>query len=141
MAHQDVVPVPVLTQGRWTYPPWSGHEDGNRIWGRGSSIPKKTSLTEGANDCKNNLLGILDCLEFLLDQGFQPKRTIVAAFGFDEEISGFHGAEHISTHLLSRYGKDSFEFILDEGGSEVRELYGGIFALPGTAEKALVLQT
>lgn len=43
-------------------------------------------LTLGASDCKNNLVGILDALEFLLDHNFNPKRTILAAFGFDEEI-------------------------------------------------------
>ena len=43
-------------------------------------------LTLGATDCKNNLIGILDALEFLLDYNFNPKRTILAAFGFDEEI-------------------------------------------------------
>lgn len=41
----------------------------------------------GATDCKNSLMGILDALEFLLSQDFEPKRTIVAGFGFDEEIS------------------------------------------------------
>lgn len=41
---------------------------------------------EGATDCKNNLLGIMEALEFLLDQDFKPKRTIIAGFGFDEEI-------------------------------------------------------
>jgi hypothetical protein len=36
---------------------------------------------------------------------------------------------------LKRYGKDSIEFIIDEGGSEIKKLYGTTFALPGTAEK------
>src|ERR1700759_3254415 len=43
-------------------------------------------LTIGATDCKNNLLGVLDALEFLLENNFEPKRTILAGFGFDEEI-------------------------------------------------------
>lgn len=50
-------------------------------------------LTTGANDCKNNLLAILDAFEFLLENDFRPKRTILAGFGFDEEIrfiSDFH---------------------------------------------------
>ena len=75
MAHQDVVPVPKVTEGDWKYPPYSGHNDGDKIWGRGSE------------DCKNNLMGILNTLEFLLSQDFEPKRTILAGFGFDEEIS------------------------------------------------------
>ena len=43
-------------------------------------------FTAGATDCKNNLLGVLDALEFLLENNFEPKRTILAGFGFDEEI-------------------------------------------------------
>ena len=38
MAHQDVVPVPRITVGDWKYPPWSGHYDGERIWGRGTEF-------------------------------------------------------------------------------------------------------
>ena len=36
MSHQDVVPVPEVTINDWKYPPWEGHFDGERIWGRGS---------------------------------------------------------------------------------------------------------
>ena len=51
------------------------------------------------------------------------------------KYSGPQGARHIARTLLERYGKNSIEFIIDEGGSEVRNLYGATFALPGTAEK------
>ena len=56
--------------------------------GYGEEAPEHSviKLTVGANDCKNNLLGILDAFEFLLDHNFEPKRTILAGFGFDEEI-------------------------------------------------------
>jgi Gly-Xaa carboxypeptidase len=36
MAHQDVVPAD--GGGDWKYPPWSGHFDGERVWGRGTSL-------------------------------------------------------------------------------------------------------
>lgn len=49
--------------------------------------------------------------------------------------SGPQGAAYISDHLLKQYGKDSVEFIIDEGGTGVKELYGATFALPATAEK------
>jgi Gly-Xaa carboxypeptidase len=49
--------------------------------------------------------------------------------------SGPQGASNISELLLDRYGKNSLEFIIDEGGSEVKNLYGATFAMPGTAEK------
>jgi Gly-Xaa carboxypeptidase len=48
---------------------------------------------------------------------------------------GPQGASNISAFLLDRYGRDSLEFIIDEGGSEVKNIYGATFALPGTAEK------
>jgi len=51
--------------------------------------------------------------------------------------SGTQGALRIAGHLLDRFGEDSFEFIIDEGGSEVRRMYGTTFALPGTAEKVV----
>jgi len=55
--------------------------------------------------------------------------------------SGPQGAAHIAIHLLERYGKDSFEFIIDEGGSEIKTMYGATFALPGTAEKVYIWLT
>lgn len=51
------------------------------------------------------------------------------------DYSGPQGGAHIAEHLMKRYGMDSLEFIIDEGGSEIKTMYGGTFALPGTAEK------
>jgi len=79
MAHQDVVPVLKVTESRWKYPPYSAHYDGRYIWGR------------GAVDCKNELIGVLEAFETLLEMDFTPERTILAGFGFDEEISGPQG--------------------------------------------------
>ncbi len=45
--HQDVVPVEPSTVGAWTHPPFSGHYDGEYIWGRGSG------------DDKSGVIGIL----------------------------------------------------------------------------------
>ena len=59
----------------------------------GDEVPPlflKIILILGSEDCKNNLMGILDAFEFLLSQNFEPKRTILAGFGFDEEISFTH---------------------------------------------------
>lgn len=122
MAHQDTVPVPPETIEAWTHPPWSGHYDGTHIWGRGS------------NDCKNQLIALLETLNTLLDAGFQPKRTILLSFGFDEEISGYHGAAKLSEFIEERYGKDGIAVIVDEG-SGMEEAWGTLFAKPGTAEK------
>lgn len=122
MAHQDVVPVDPDTVDSWTHPPWSGHYDGERIWGR------------GASDCKNQLIGAMETVSILLEAGYQPKRTIVLSFGFDEECSGSQGAGHLAPFLLERYGKDGVAAVLDEGMG-YQEAFGRGFAVPGVAEK------
>ncbi|KAI9510035.1 hypothetical protein F5148DRAFT_977310 [Russula earlei] len=122
VAHQDVVPVEPETVEQWEYPPYSGFYDGKFIWGRGSS------------DDKSGLVGILASVETLLKREFQPARTIVLAFGFDEEASGFQGAQHLSRAMLKKYGDDSFALLVDEG-SMFGDVGGSIIAIPGIAEK------
>lgn len=123
IAHQDTVPVNPQTVSDWTHPPWSGHYDGTYLWGRGSS------------DCKNTLIALLESATLLIDSGFEPKRTIILAFGFDEESKGYQGAGEISKVLNSIYGDDGIGMIVDEGGLGIGEKYGAIFALPSTGEK------
>ncbi|KAJ4490443.1 hypothetical protein J3R30DRAFT_3279023 [Lentinula aciculospora] len=144
MAHFDVVPVNPDTLSEWAYPPYSGYYDGELIWGRGS------------NDDKSGLIGTIGAIEVLLRQGFEPTRTFVAAFGFDEEgggsrvrdygfdvssrlvnALGLQGAKELAAVVLDRYGKGSFAFIIDEGGG-FSEQFGTIFATPGIAEKGSV---
>lgn len=125
MAHQDVVPVETSTIGQWTHPPFSGEFDGKFVWGR------------GAADDKSSLIGIMGAVEALIEAGFEPQRTLVLSFGFDEEISGHAGAGHLAEVLLDRYGKDGAAIIVDEG-SGIQEQWGTIFALPGVAEKGYI---
>ncbi|KAK3389978.1 hypothetical protein B0H63DRAFT_492656 [Podospora didyma] len=122
MAHQDVVPVPVETIGSWTHPPWAGVYDGKYIWGRGSS------------DCKNQLIAVMETLELLLQTHFEPRRTILLSFGFDEECSGTRGAKQLAASIEERYGNDGIAVIVDEGSS-FETTWGTLFAKPGTAEK------
>lgn len=123
-AHQDVVPVQKDTLKDWTYPPFEGHYDGEWLYGR------------GAADTKNVLNAIMDTLELLVGQGFQPQRSIVAAFGFDEETSGFHGARSIAHFLEEKFGKDGVYAIVDEGGCLTQDpSTGSIIAPVGTGEK------
>lgn len=123
MAHQDVVPTQKATLDDWTYPPYSGHYDGERLWGRGSA------------DCKNLLIGLLESSELLVDSGFKPQRTIIFAFGFDEEVGGERGARTISKRILERYGPNSIYAVVDEGGQSLVEQNDVYLALPGTSEK------
>ncbi|EFX05343.1 carboxypeptidase s [Grosmannia clavigera kw1407] len=129
MSHQDTVPVAADTFAEWRYPPFSGHFDGTYINGRGS------------HDCKNNVVAILSALTALLEQGFEPERTVVAAFGFDEEATKYrYGAARLAEHLRGIYGdgpegEDAFAIIVDEGGLGVNRQFGRTFATPETGEK------
>ncbi|OJJ17194.1 hypothetical protein BKI52_31285 [marine bacterium AO1-C] len=100
-AHLDVVPIEKGTEQNWTHPPFSGNINGGYIWGR------------GALDDKMNALGMLEAVEYLLKKGYTPKRTILLAFGHDEEVSGYRGAQKIADHLAKRNTK--LEYVLDEG--------------------------
>lgn len=127
MAHLDVVPVEQGTEPDWTYPPFEGRIAEGFIWGRGSM------------DIKLGVLGILEAVETLLKNGFQPERTVYLAFGHDEEIGGHHGASHIAALLQSR--GVSLEYVLDEGGSLTKGIVPGVsapVALVGIVEKGYV---
>ena len=76
----------------------------------------------------------METAELLLEAGFEPKRSIVLSFGFDEEISGHEGAGHLAPFLIDRYGKDGIAAIVDEG-SFFSEVWGSTVAAPGTGEK------
>ncbi|KAG9312990.1 hypothetical protein JVU11DRAFT_6428 [Chiua virens] len=124
-AHQDVVPVEPTTYDAWTHPPFSGYFDGNLIWGRGTS------------DDKSGLIGILSAMETMLENGFQPTRTVVLASGFDEESGGRYGAQTLASELLDMFGENGYAMLVDEGAG-YGEQYGQIIATPGIAEKGSV---
>ncbi len=124
MAHQDVVPIEESTRNLWKADPFSGELKDNVIYGR------------GAIDNKCNLISMLEATEKLLQQGFQPERTIYFVFGQDEEIGGRKGAQPIAKLLEQR--KIKAELIIDEGGILTSQKLPGItkpVALLGTAEK------
>lgn len=124
LAHQDVAPIQPDTDDIWKYSPFSGEFDGTYVWGRGST------------STKSNLIAIMEAVEELLEFGFSPKRTVVLAFGFDQEISGYQGARQIALHLLERYGEDGVALLIDEGpGISRYEDIGSRIALPALAEK------
>jgi carboxypeptidase PM20D1 len=99
LAHMDVVAAP--GGDRWEHPPFAGRVADGCIWGR------------GALDDKQCLMAILEAMEMLIAEGFQPKRTLYAAFGHDEEIGGDEGAAKIAALLAARGIR--LECTLDEG--------------------------
>ena len=124
LGHQDVVPVEEGTEGKWTRPPFSGEIADGFIWGRGTLDDKMT------------VVGVLEAVDLLLSKGFQPKRTVILAFGQDEEVGGLEGAEKIAELLKSR-GVQA-EFVTDEGGFLFKGMMPGVsapVAAIGTSEK------
>ena len=107
LAHQDVVPVTPGTEGDWTHPAFSGHNDGEFIWGR------------GALDMKNHLIAVMEAVESLLVKGFAPKRGLYILLGCNEEIVA---SENSSAAKIAAFLKDSgvrLKCVLDEGGGVI----------------------
>lgn len=126
MGHMDVVPVEPGTEKHWTYPPYAGQIADGYVWGRGSM------------DDKVAVLALMEAAEALLAQGFTPKRTILFAFGDDEENDG-NGAKSIVALLQGRNVHP--EFVMDEGGSVQKGVEYGLHqpvAMVGIAEKGIV---
>jgi len=123
LAHQDVVPVPDDTRAAWHVDPFGGVIQGGAVWGRGSI------------DDKGSLVSLLEAANYLAVQGRHPKRTILFAFGFDEEIGGEGGAQQIAAELARRHTRAWF--VLDEGMAAIAHhpLTGGPASLIGISEK------
>lgn len=138
LAHLDTVPAPTdemadsggskdTKASKWTHPPFARTVDGEFIWGR------------GALDDKVSALGILEAAEALLGAGFHPTRTVLFAFGQDEEVTGRHGAIRIAATLRERGVTP--ECVLDEGSFVVEGVVPGLsvpVAPVGVAEKGFV---
>ena len=127
-AHLDVVPVERSTWNDWEHDPFSGDFDGRSIWGRGSF------------DDKNMLIGMLQALEYMLENeaDFKPTRTILVAMGSDEEASGRYGAKHLNDVLLERYGMDGIYSIIDEGVNGIKDIDNVLIASPCIGEKGYI---
>lgn len=124
LSHLDVVPVEPGTESAWQYPPFAGTIADGYIWGRGTW------------DDKSSLFAALEAVEKLLARGFEPERTLMLAFGHDEEVGGGQGAKAIAAELARR--GLVFEFILDEGAVIGKGLIPDVaasVAMIGIAEK------
>ncbi|KAK4701757.1 Gly-Xaa carboxypeptidase, partial [Phenoliferia sp. Uapishka_3] len=112
MAHQDVVPVNPETINKWDHPPFGGVQDSEGfIWG---------------------LIAIFAASEKLLADSFEPTRTIIFSFGFNEETAG---PRPLAPAILERYGPNGVGFILDESTTSVTEAYNASFARVSVTEK------
>jgi carboxypeptidase PM20D1 len=123
MGHMDVVPVEAGTESKWTHPPFSGDVADGYVWGRGSL------------DDKPNVIGILEAVERLLATNVVPRRTVLLAFGHNEEVLG-SGAKAIVALLQSRGVRPAL--VIDEGGAITEGIMQGIarpVAIIGIAEK------
>lgn len=105
LGHQDVVPVSPGTEGDWLHDPFGGEIADGCLWGR------------GAVDMKNHLVGVLESVETLLEDGFVPERTVYLLFGHNEEIvaAADSGARRMAKLLESR--GVHLDSVLDEGGA------------------------
>ncbi len=127
LGHMDVVPAEAQSGTGWTHPAFEGRIAGGYLWGRGTL------------DDKDAVLGILESVERLLQEGYAPRRTIYLAFGHDEEVGGQSGAASVAALLYSRGIK--LDYVLDEGLTIVEGVVPNItkpVALVGVAEKGYV---
>lgn len=127
LAHLDVVPADPETEGEWSRPPFSGVLSEGYVWGR------------GAMDDKAALMASIEAVELLAREGFAPRRTILLAFGHDEEVGGEQGAKRLAASLAERGFQP--ELILDEGMAVLEGLVPGVpqpVASIGIAEKGYV---
>ncbi len=123
-AHQDVVPADPQTLSQWEHEPFGGDIDGEMVWGRGTL------------DIKSQIYTLLQAAELLMKDGFRPQRSVIFAFGHDEEVLSIHGAKNVVDWLKAE-GIEP-EVVLDEGGYLVQGFFKGIdvpVAVIGVAEK------
>ena len=120
MSHHDVVEA----TGEWEHGAFSGDIDENgRIWGRGTV------------DTKASLFCMLQAVEELIKDGFEPECDVYIASSCTEEWSG-DGAP-----ATVQYLKDNgveLAYLMDEGGMILEEPVGGVkgmYGMVGVVEK------
>ncbi|MFT7686661.1 MAG: carboxypeptidase PM20D1 [Candidatus Azotimanducaceae bacterium] len=110
--HYDVVPVIPGTENLWEHPPFAGEISDGIIWGR------------GALDDKSGVIGMIEAVEHLIKEGFQPERGLYLSFGHDEEIGGVQGAGSVVAALQEKGVQLAWS--LDEGSFVMDGMFPGI---------------
>lgn len=121
LAHLDVVPA---NPKEWRFDPFEG------------KISKDTVFGRGALDDKVAALGLLEAMEKMLAKNQRSDRTIIFAFGHDEEAGGETGAKQMAALLQKKYKK--LALVMDEGMVVTEGIVPGVskpVAIIGTAEK------
>lgn len=131
LAHQDVVPVTPGTEDDWEHDPFSGDVADGFVWGR------------GALDIKNHLIAVMEAVETLLEEGYEPERDIYLCFGHNEEVMA--EGEACGATCMMQWFKDRgirLDSVIDEGGAilsvKVDKVIDGHLAGVGIAEKGHV---
>ncbi|MCS5490622.1 M20 family peptidase [Algoriphagus limi] len=114
MSHQDVVPVDEPTLEQWEAGPFEGKITDTHIIGRGTM------------DDKSTLIAVMEAIEKLLEENYQPARTIYIASGHDEEVGGPKGAAKIAEYLKSQGVQAAMT--IDEGGYIAEGMVPGVEA-------------
>lgn len=122
LSHYDVVPA---DEAAWEKPPFDGVLEDGVLWGR------------GALDMKNQLCGGLEAMEYLISQGFTPRRDIYLALSGEEEVMGPTAR---SIRDLFRDRGITPALVLDEGGDVMEGFFPGVSApcaMVGVGEKGV----
>ena len=131
LSHQDVVPVTPGTEDDWEYSPFSGEVADGFVWGR------------GAIDMKNHLIGVMEAVETLLEEGYVPQRDVYLCFGHNEEVMA-EGELCGATCMMNWFKERGIKLdsVIDEGGAilevKVDKVIDGHLAGVGLAEKGHV---
>lgn len=131
LAHQDVVPVTPGTEDDWEHAPFGGEVADGYIWGRGTL------------DIKNHLIGVMEAVETLLEEGYVPERDVYLCFGHNEEVMA-EGDACGATCMMKWFKERGIKLdsVIDEGGAilsvKVDKVIDGHLAGVGIAEKGHV---
>jgi carboxypeptidase PM20D1 len=98
----------------WGELAFQGRVEGSFVWGRGTL------------DDKVSVVGILEAIEALIKEGYRPGRTVLLAFGRDEEVGGSEGAAKLAGLLRGRGVRP--ECVLDEGSFVLEKVVPGVVA-------------